>query len=201
MASMPAKRLTWDLLGRSRSNEPQRGRASSPAPDHLEGREATHNERYADGWVRLGTDTSLIDAYWLEGFPPAETAYEALHKGRGPHDLVSPIYDYHHAGIGPVQWVNATHDVAAVLAFDAAEGTGGSFHFWVSPGARHHPYEIPWRIPATTNVSGPVDGPPRLKAAVLHAMAYLGLRTLGEDQPRRRASVPLLLRPTRWLDP
>lgn len=133
---------------------------------------------YADGWASLEDEVSLIDEYWLNGFPVAATSEVAQRRGRGPENRVSPIYDYDDGGIGAVQWLNVTHNAAAVLVSDGGWKDGGTFHLWISNGAGTLPYEVPLRYPVTIekgDASGWLD---RKKQAISVAELVLGLRPL-----------------------
>lgn len=132
---------------------------------------------YADGWVRLSSDVYLLHAYWLDGFPAAADKQEAL-RGRGEDKRVSPIYDYRDGGIGHIQWVNVTHNVAAILAGDGEWTTGGTFHLWISPGAGTRPYEVAWKNPIGFPEGEPSGWQDPKEEAEAATVAYLGLQPL-----------------------
>lgn len=135
---------------------------------------ATYNIVYPDGWVEL-RDTYLLGVYWLDGFPVIQDEEERATHGRGPDKRRSPILDYQDGGIGSIQWVNATHDKAAVLHCDGGWKDGGTWHLWVSPGARTLPYEVEWTH-APTIVAGDHSGWQDSKdEAADMARSYLGL--------------------------
>lgn len=134
---------------------------------------------YADGWALLGIEVGLISEYWLDGFPVAATPDEH-HRGHGPEKRVSPIYDYDDGGFGAVQWLNVTHDVAAVLKSDGGWKVGGEFHLWVSAGVGTLPYEVPLRYPVQVTKGDPAGWQDRKKEAISAAEAVLGLRRVPE---------------------
>ena len=133
---------------------------------------------YEDGWGRLSSEVGVLDAYWSDGFPPAVGEEEARSPGWGPDNRVSPVLNYSR-GIGYVQWVNVTHNTAAILRVDGTRETGGTFHLWISPGAGTRPYEVQW-------INSPTFNPGEDAAALLGsqqqaeaaAVAYLGLQPL-----------------------
>lgn len=136
---------------------------------------------YADGWALLEeTEVGLISEYWLDGFPVAATPEEEHDRGRGRDNRVSPIYDYADGGIGATQWLNVTHNVAAVLIADGGWKVGGKFHLWVSAGAGTLPYEVPLRYPIRVEVGDPSGWMERQKEAISAAEAVLGLRRIAE---------------------
>lgn len=133
---------------------------------------------YADGWVQLSSSVYLLPAYWLNGFPTPADEKEARARGRGPDLRVSPIFDYRDGGIGALQWVNVTHNAAAIVAADGDWRTGGTFHLWISPGAGTLPYEVGFKSPIRLDEGDPSGWQPRKDEAEAAAVAYLGLRPL-----------------------
>ena len=75
---------------------------------------------YLNGWVKLGTEYDMLSDLWNQ----------------------CPVLDYQDGGIGKVQWLNVTHNRAAILASDGTWQTGGFFHLWISAGAGTQPYEV-----------------------------------------------------------
>lgn len=134
---------------------------------------------YADGWVSLDDEVGLINEYWLDGFPAAVTP-EEVYRGRGRDKRLSPIYDYDDGGIGAVQWLNVTHNVAAFLKSDAGWKVGGKFHLWVSAGVGTLPYEVPLRYPVRVEAGDPSGWMDRKEEAISAAEAVLGLRRVAE---------------------
>lgn len=135
---------------------------------------------YADGWSRLDSEVGYISGYWLDGFPVAATPEEQLHSARGPENRVSPIYDYNDGGVGAIQWLNVTHNVAATLVSDGGWKTGGIFHPWVSTGVGTIPYEVPLLYPIKIDAGDHSGWIKRREDAILAAEAILGLRRLSE---------------------
>jgi hypothetical protein len=135
----------------------------------------SYHRQYEGGWVRLDSSVSLITAFWLDGFPPGKTEEEKNMLGIGAEKRVSPIFQYNDGGIGFTQWVNFTHDTAALLRADGGWQGGGTFHLWVSPGAGKPAYEIPFS-PAAKVVAGDPDGwLTQKEAAIEMAEEVLGL--------------------------
>lgn len=98
--------------------------------------------------------------------------------GRGPDLRQSPIFDYRDGGIGKIEWVNVTHDKAAILAADGGWKEGGTFHLWVSTGAGTRPYEVKWTDPAKMDADDPSGWREVQEFAANMAREYLGLREL-----------------------
>lgn len=136
---------------------------------------------YANGWVQMSDfEAKTIDRFWLDGFPTAVTPEEASRSGRGPDKRISPIYDYDDGGIGGVQWLNATHDGAAILKSDGGWKTGGTFHLWISAGAGTLPYEVPLRQLVTVDAGDPAGWQDRQREAIAAAELVLGLIPISE---------------------
>ncbi|QHC60989.1 hypothetical protein [Rathayibacter sp. VKM Ac-2760] len=102
----------------------------------------------ASGWVVYDASTPLLPAFWLDGFPVA-TPDEPDSKGSGAADRVSPIYEAYdkNGGIGAIQYVNVTHNTAALVLPNQEWKTGGEFELWISPGAGQMPYRLPFKEP------------------------------------------------------
>lgn len=98
---------------------------------------------YDHGWVKLASDAPLSAEFWIDGFDPIEDEQERFLHGSGRRGVRSPILDYQDGGIGAVQWLNLTHDTAAIVKSDGGWKDGGVFHLWISPGAGERPYKIP----------------------------------------------------------
>ncbi len=130
---------------------------------------------YENGWVQLDTSCYLIGAYWLDPFPVATDEEIREGHGRGPDKRISPIYDYDDGGIGRRQWLNATHDAAAVLCQDGGWKNGGEFHLWVSPGVGRRPYEVPIQWPIRIKAGDPSGWEEMQNQAVTFTEQVLGL--------------------------
>lgn len=132
---------------------------------------------YADGWVELSSP-HIVRAYWLDGFPIIADEETREWKGYGPDGRTSPILTYDDGGIGKVEWVNVTHDKAAILCADGGWKTGGKFHLWVSPGAGTLAHEV-HGFKAPQIVAGDPSGWYEAKeGATAAARSYLGLRPI-----------------------
>lgn len=118
----------------------------------------------------------LLSDFWLDGFLTATAEELARGRGRGPDDRVSPIFDYENGGIGAIQWVNVTHDKAAVLISDGGWRTGGVFHLWISPGVGRIPYEVPFTHPVRIRPGDNSGWGDQLDEAQAQAEVFLGLR-------------------------
>ncbi len=103
------------------------------------------------GWVVLDRSTPLIPAFWLDGFRSENGAGYGAELDDEEKSRISPIYRAFEKndGLGAVQWINATHDAAAVVLADDSWVHGASFRLWVSPGAGREPYELPLTRPVT----------------------------------------------------
>lgn len=135
---------------------------------------------YEDGWVQMDHyEASTIDRYWRDGFPVAVTP-DDVRRGHGPEKRISPILDYDDRGIGKVQWLNVTHDRAAILASDGGWASGGTFHLWISTGAGTLPYELPLGDPVRVEEGEPSGWRDRKADAIAVAERVLGLRPISE---------------------
>lgn len=55
----------------------------------------------------------------------------------------STIYDeYDNGGLDHRQWINLTHDRAAICVADRTWKVGGAYHFWYYPGGGRTPFEF-----------------------------------------------------------
>lgn len=117
-----------------------------------------------NGWVRLDSSVYLLAPFWIHPFPVDE---------HGDH--TSPIANYDDGGIGPVQWVNVTHDAAAVLRCDGSWTRGGDFHLWISPGAGSLPYEVNFDEPIKVDSHDSNGWIARKREATLVAESFLGI--------------------------
>ncbi|MFH5208087.1 hypothetical protein [Antrihabitans spumae] len=134
--------------------------------------------RLTGGWVRYNSEyqNGKRTDYWLDGFP-AGTTDDERRRGRGVDKRISPILDYDARGIGPIEWINATHDRAVILAADGGWHQGGEFHVWYSAGGSTLPREItPHVIFGPRIVSGDnVGWQEQLDQAVQQVQDYLGI--------------------------
>lgn len=121
-------------------------------------------DRLNDGWVRLDSNVYYLSAYWIHPFPLDE------HQERD-----SPIRDYDDGGIGAVQWVNITHNTAAILKSDGSWKSGGKFHLWISPGAGKLPYDVQFAKPIEIIGGDPDSWTLRKREAILLAEEFLGI--------------------------
>ena len=110
--------------------------------------EATPPTQYEDGWVQLPNGEGPLEAYWRSPIadtttPVATTNPEATVTWpvqTGP--VPCPVLKYDDGGIGHVQWLNLTHNRAAIVIADGGWKVGGQYRFWVSAGAGTEPFEI-----------------------------------------------------------
>lgn len=137
----------------------------------------------SDGWVRHEySERSRIRVdYWRTPFAPERSDEEWVEVSRSPGDLrESPIRAYDANGIGPVEWVNALHDCAVILAADGTWKTGGEFHVWYSAGGGSVPREITKSV-----ISGPrvvagenVEWCDQLAEAIAQVERYVGVASV-----------------------
>ncbi|HEY3549207.1 MAG TPA: hypothetical protein VGK17_24285 [Propionicimonas sp.] len=134
---------------------------------------------YDDGWVRLD-GVHFMSVFWIDGFELVDVSAEKRAAWAPLLDDVqrrnSPIDEYDSGGIGPIQWLNATHNRAAMVDSDGTWKTGGEFHLWVSAGAGTRPYEIPFRRRIGISAGDPSGWQERRDDAIAEAEAVLGLR-------------------------
>ncbi|MYV31987.1 type II toxin-antitoxin system prevent-host-death family antitoxin [Rhodococcus sp. DSM 6344] len=102
---------------------------------------ATAPATASNGW-RTYPDRDLLAQYWLEPWPTAPDDVIAAGGAHPPNDKISPIYEYRDDGLSRVQWVNLTHDRAAICIADSNWRVGGAYHFWYYPGGGRMPYEF-----------------------------------------------------------
>lgn len=76
------------------------------------------------------------------------------------------------------QWVNVTHNKAAILVADGGWKTGGTLHLWISPGAGERPYEFSFRHPLHFVAGDPDGWHSVFEAALGVTERILGLREL-----------------------
>lgn len=104
--------------------------------------------QYEDGWVQVPNDSARLDAYWRSSIadtttPAATTDSESVTTRLVPLGPVPcPVLNYDDGGIGHVQWLNLTHNRAAIVIADGGWKKGGAFRLWVSAGAGTEPFEI-----------------------------------------------------------
>lgn len=94
----------------------------------------------APGWVIFNPKMTLLSAFWLDGFPGVDDQEK---------HAASPIYTALSGNgfLGIGQYVNVTHDAAAVVVLEGTLKAGGEFVLWVSPGAGRLPYRLPFNEP------------------------------------------------------
>lgn len=136
-------------------------------------------KQYENGWVRLqDSECDLIREYWLDGFDITEEQIKKGESGQLHAREVSPIYAYDDGGIGPIQWVNVTRDVAAVLCQDGGWRDGGHFHLWISPGRGRRPYEVPIKWPMAIKEGDHTGWATNQNEAAAIVEQFLGLRPM-----------------------
>ncbi|MBB1195750.1 hypothetical protein [Curtobacterium flaccumfaciens] len=130
--------------------------------------------RLNDGWVRLDGSVYYLSAFWIQPFPL---------DAKQDHD--SPIRDYRDGGIRAVQWVNVTHNAAAILKSDGSWSKGGEFHLWISPGAGSLPYEVQFTNPIKIDAGDPDGWVARKREAIALAESFLGIDPAVSNLPER----------------
>lgn len=103
---------------------------------------ATAPATASNGWKKY-SGRYFLPQYWLEPWPTAPDDVIAAGGAHPPNDKISPIYDdYNSGGLSHRQWVNLTHDRAAICIADSNWRVGGAYHFWYYPGGGRMPYEF-----------------------------------------------------------
>lgn len=127
-----------------------------------------------NGWTKIW-DGPKLGEFWLTGFPLIEDSDDREARQQRESGRYSPILAAGNGGgIGVAQWVNYTHDRAAILIPPAGGWKeGGYFSAWISPGMEKLPIKID--VPVKLEAQEPGRWTEGLAEAIEYMEKLLGI--------------------------